>query len=412
MGLTKEELVKKLEKISMLYDKVLSIKEKMEEFEPEDNYERKVNVPNFPGEYKSDYDKQVREVFENELDHTADEAIEYMSSCYDKAYHPQKPKEPPKPQFNDSYAAETKNKQAKYRNLSNIGLGVAIFFILGIIFSGINTPESIPAMLVIAGIGAACFVIGKSSLKKEKEAEAKLEASAKQEYSKVLADIDKEYQEVLKGYENEVETYKLRRQAFLDEYASWREIYLKNVAEENEIYQKLEEDQLAAVAKIKADEFTPALDELNGTNDLITAEYLPAIDTIINLLKSGRADDIKEAINVYEEIVYRERQLQLQREQEAQRRQDEERRHKEDMAHREAAERQRRYDEQERERREDERRAKEDKERAERERKAENDAKAEASRRCHWCKNYHSCSLRVKPPLNCSAFDPDITHHI
>ena len=40
MGLTKNELLVKLETISILHDKVLSIKRKMNNFMPEDNYER------------------------------------------------------------------------------------------------------------------------------------------------------------------------------------------------------------------------------------------------------------------------------------------------------------------------------------------------------------------------------------
>lgn len=416
VSLSKDELIKKLQKISKLCDNVLEIKSEIDNFVPQDNYPRKFIVPVFPGEYANE---DERDELESAVDHTDDDAIEQMSNAYDDMYHPEKPSEPNKPTYRGANTEKSKEKQHKLRLISNIGLGVAIFFLLGALVGTSDTLEALPTILIIAAIGAIAFVGGRYLGKKEKEVEDRLEAVAKAEYDKKISLINEEHKKTLKVYENECNAYVLVRQEFLKEYADWREIYLKSLDEEEKISEQLEDDRQAEVGKIIEKKLNPAVHELEETNDILSKDYLGAIDVIIDLLKSGRADNLKEAINVYEEIVYRERQLQLQREQEAQRRyeeelrrQDEERRHREDMAQREAAERRRRYDEQERLRVENERRAREDKERAERERKAENAAKSEASRRCHWCKKYHSCSLRVKPPLNCAAFEPDITHHI
>lgn len=228
-----------------------------------------------------------------------------------------------------------------------------------------------------------------------------------------------EHKVKIKEYESECTSYKLRRQDFLDAYSEWREDYIKHLREEEGIEEKLEEDRTREIRKIYDTQYVPAKDKLDACNDLITEEYLPVLDFIIDLIKSKRADDLKEAINLYEEIVYRERQLKLQREKEEQRRReeeirraDEERRHREDMKLREDQERQRRYDEEQRQRKEDERQARENKEREIREKQAARDAMMEAQRKCHWCKNWTSGGLRRNPPLNCTGFRPGSTHQI
>lgn len=431
MSLNKNELVAKLEEISFLHHKALSIKHKMANFVPEDNYDRKVTVPVFPGEYK---DEEDREVLECAIDHEDEDAIEQMAEVYDEMYHPKKPSEPIKPTYNGADTKKSKEKQRKLRLVSYIGLGVAIFFLIGALVGTSDTPEALPAILIIAALGAAAFVGGLFLGKKEKAVEDKLEAEAKAEYDKKIATLNNEYKNTIKAYEDECKTYAPIRQAFLKKYADWRKIHLDSLAEEAKIRNLLEADRQTAVAKIESEEFTPVLKELAEVNDMLTTDYLPAVDTIIDLLKSGRADDLKEAINLYEDMVYRERQLQLQREreeqrrrEEEQRRRDEERRHQEEMKfqreqeyNRQREEEKRRQDEERRYREErtlqekqarnrqyeDNRRRQEERrreEKAELERKRQQDSATR--RQCNTCALASHCSVAFTRP-NCASYKP------
>jgi hypothetical protein len=433
ISLSKDELIKKLQKISKLCDNVLEIKSEIDNFEPQDDYPRNFAVPVFPGEYANE---DEREELESAVDHTDTDAIEQMSNAYDDMYHPKKPSEPRKPEFKGANTGKSKEKQNKLRLISNIGLGVAIFFLVGALVGTSDTPEALPAILIIACIGAIAFVGGKYLGKKEKEVEDRLEAVAKAEYDKEISIINEEHKKALKVYEDERSAYVAVRQAFLKDYASWREAYLKSLAEEDKIQEQLEADRQAEVDKIIKQKLNPAVRELEEENDLLSNDYLGAIDVIIDLLKSNRADTLKEAINVYEEIVYRERQLQLQREQEAQRRyeeelrrQEEERRYQEEKRFREDQERQRRYEEEQRRRDEETRyreetrareaealrRENQERERIrreeynahmnriEQERKQRNAAQAQ----CRACINVGHCNMSIHNDTpNCAGFRP------
>ena len=348
-SLSKDELIQKLQKISELCDNVLAIKNEIDEFEPADHYPREVSVPAFPGEYQ---DADQREMLQNAVDHTDDNAMDQMGKAYDKIHHPKKPAEPQAPAYIGANTGKSREKQRKLRLLSNVGLAVAIFFLLGALVGTSDTPDARPTILIIAAIGAAAFVGGRFLGNQEKAVEDKLEAEAKAAHNNKLAVLNEQYQKVLKDYEEKCNAYAPIRKTFLAEYAQWRELYLASVEEEEKISDQLEADRQAAVDKICDEKLAPAVKALEETNDLLSKDYLGAVDLLIDLLKGNRADNLKEAINVYEEMLYRERQLQLQREQEEQRRheeelrrQDEERRHREEMQFREDQERQRRYEE-------------------------------------------------------------------
>jgi len=414
MLLTKAELIAKLEKISALYDVAIEKKNEMNNYEPDDNYDRSIIVPSFPGEFEDD----VRERFEDDIDHSDEDAIDQVSEMFDDSFLPTQPQQLNYGKKPENAKENANNTKQKLGCLPIVAIFIAFCVLVGGgLFGDDATTKIINVVLIIAcAIAVGYFVFKLMAAKKADEQETAVKI---QEYESEKVKKTEKYNQDMAEYQSSMNSFKLLKADFIEEYTAWRKIYLEHLKEEAEIKEKLEADRAAGMKKIRETEFQPALDELNSFNNIITAEYLPVIDTIIDLLRSGRADGLKEAINLYEEIEYRERQLKLEREKENQRRyeeerrrQEEERRHREDMAQREAAERRRRYDEQERLRVEDERRAREDKERAERERKAENAAKSEASRRCHWCKKYPSCSLRVKPPLNCAAFEPDTTHHI
>lgn len=433
VSLSKDELIKKLQKISNLCDNVLEIKSEIDNFVPQDNYPRKFIVPVFPGEYANE---DERDELESAVNHTDDDAIEQMSNAYDDIYHPEKPSEPNKPTYKGANTEKSKEKQRKLRSISNIGLGVAIFFLLGALVGTSDAPEALPTILVIAVIGAVAFVGGRYLGKKEKEVEDRLEAVAKADYDKEISIINEEHKKALKVYEDECCAYIPVRQAFLEKYADWREVYLKSLDEEEKINEKLDNDRQAAIDKIREEKLLPTINELEEANDLLSKDYLGAIDLIIDLLKSNRADSLKEAINVYEEIVYRERQLQLQREQEAQRRyeeelrrQEEERRYQEEKRFREEQERQRRYEEEQRRRDEEARyreetRAREaerlrhesqERERIRREEYKEHMNKVEEERKqrnagqaqCRACINAGRCNMSIHNNApTCAGFRP------
>lgn len=121
-------------------------------------------------------------------------------------------------------------------------------------------------------------------------------------------DNDKEYH--LKLEENErYDQLKLEDDEKLAEYNKKidkvkdkvRKILKKN--KEND-RQKIETEYREKIAKIEDD----------YPDEYIGEKYYPDLDEIIELIKSGRADTIKEAINLFEEIKYKERQLEIQRE--------------------------------------------------------------------------------------------------
>ena len=432
-SLSKDELIQKLQKISRLCDNILEIKDQIDSVDPEDHYPRKVSVPVFPGEYG---DEDERDEVKDLVDHTDENAIDQMGHIYDDIHHPKKPDDPIKPSYKGANTGKSQEKQFKLRLVSNIGLGVAIFFLLGALVGTSDTPEVLPVILMIAALGAVAFVGGRYLGKKEKEVEDKLEAEARAAYDSRIAELDRQYEQTVKAYEAECAAYAPIRKAFLKEYAKWREIYLESIAEEEKISEQLEADRQAVVDKICEEKLAPAMAELEATNDILSKDYLGAVDLLIDLLKSNRADNLKEAINVYEEIVYRERQLQLQREQEEQRRheeelrrQDEERRYREEMQFREEQERQRRYEEDQRRRDEADRaraearareaearhREYEEKERLRREklvqdrerREQENAQRRAANMQCQRCAHVAHCSMKMSNAApTCTGFTP------
>lgn len=314
MDINRSALIVKLTTISSLFKKMVAIQEKMNLYAPKDCYKRKVKLPEFPCEQ------------ELTIDHQVENALEIAKNEYNKAYAPKNPKEK-KEQFEEpKHTAEEKNKIVKYTFIRNIGLGGAIFFALGI-FSALEYIGSLITILILALGSLGLFFYFKFQLKKlmnvleerKKEALVKFEEKKKQN--------KQDFEQKLRDYEKAAEDHKLELDKFLEQYSAWRDIYLKQLEEEKEIKAKLEGDRIAGVEKIRETELVPLANQLAQINDRVSNDYLPVLDEIINLLIDGRAEDYKEAVNLYEEIVYRERQLELQREQERERRIEEERRH-------------------------------------------------------------------------------------
>ncbi|MBR4950827.1 MAG: hypothetical protein IKZ23_02625 [Clostridia bacterium] len=339
----KKALIQKLEAISELNDRASAITRKMKTYTPEDNYEREVIPQFFPGDFDS---SEERLDLESSIDHSDEDAIEQMASEYDMRYAPRKPAEPRVKEFEYRQDSESQSKQAKFGCFSYIAGAIGAFFLLSLIIG--SAEGAVGTIATIAIIFASLFVFFRYKIKLIQKEVDENKANALEVYTDQKNTIMFDYEEKLRNYESEAEAYAQTRENFLQQYSEWRESYLECQAEEREIAKKLEADRVAGVEKIEAEEFNPVIQEMASINDIIAIEYLPAIKIIIDLLKSGRADDLKEAINLYEDIVYRERQLQLEREREQQRRREEqqrreaeERRYQEEKQFREDQERQR-----------------------------------------------------------------------
>lgn len=431
--MSRSELLEKLGKIAELYENTQAIQAEMDDYEPEDTYERTVTVPQFPGKFQ---DETEREIWEDRLDHGEENALEVAELAHRDVYAPKEPPKPKKQEFREPDDSELRNQESKFGCLSKVLAGVAVFFFLGILLNLNDEYSVLPTLIVIALVAAAGFLFFRFKANGAKAAQEKKKAEALQVYNQQQEDRMAEYAKQMKSYEGEYARYEELLHAFMEDYRAWREIYLQSVEEEAQIAQKLDADREAAVEKIYAQQYAPAEKALTEYNDLVPEEYLPALDVLMELIRSNRADDLKEAINLYEEILYRERQLQLQREMEAQRqyeeqlkreaeerhhqeqmelqreqeyqrqreeerrRSDEERRYREETRAREAEARSREYQERERQR-------KAQLEEARKEREAREKLERAASAQCRACAHAGHCNMMIhnKTP-NCTGFTP------
>jgi hypothetical protein len=418
-NLSKKDLIEKLNQISSLYSDVTRIKDEMDYFEPDDNYERKVFLPEFPYIDENGLD------FKSIVLHNSPNAVEDMGKLYDSRYQPQKPQEPilpesPKPI--DKATAETKKKYGLRIILCIFGGVVGLGGMVG------GEPLSIIVSLAILAVCGFFLFDFWRKLSKAKLEDVNSFNALQAQYNDDVTAKKEQYKKDMEIYAESSNTFEEKRNKFLNEYDAWRNVYLQHLDEEDEIENKLEADRASAVHQMYLDEYVPALDKLNDSNDLISEDYLPDLDSIIGLLRTNRADDLKEALNLHEDILYRERQLQLQiekennrRYEEELRRQDEERRHQEDIAFRERQEWNRQQEEKDRQRFE-ERRYQEEKsfrERQERnrqleakklleeERRKNRAAEASMHKKCIGCANKDKCMYRYSDAAyNCTGFVP------
>lgn len=436
MSLEKNQLIVRLEEISTLYAKTETIHSKINKFTPEDHYERKVPLLTFPGKYKTNGE---RDRLLKAINHRDDDAVAQIQKIYARIYEP---KEPSKPLIKSFEVTDiTLQEGEKLRNsgyLKTAGLVIGILFGLGLIgnLDVLVTLGIGPLMptLIIMSLGVLMFVSGRNKQKQIKEEQQKRKEEALIAYDQQKAEVLEDYKVKMQAYEKATAIYNENLQEFIRDYPQWRETFLKRVQEEADIKKKLEEDREAGIKKIFEEEYLPAQTALNEANNLVAEEYLPVLDIIIDLLRSSRADDLKEAINLYEDIAYRERQLALEREKEAQRqreeqqrRQDEERRYREDMQFRKDQERQRKREEEQRQK-DAERRHREEMEqrdRQERDRQSEERRRADEERRradraeldrkqkedrdtrdqCNRCAQVGHCGMSFRRP-NCASFKP------
>jgi uncharacterized membrane protein YeaQ/YmgE (transglycosylase-associated protein family) len=431
-NMSRIDLVAKLKTILDLYQNTQQVQEQMDNFQPEDHYVRKVKVPQFPGTFRSE---EEREAWRDKLDHLDDDAIETAEQVHRKFYAPKEPEKPRLKEFQKINDKELQNKQSQFGCLSQVAAGIAGFFVLGALLNLNDEYGALPTILIIAAIAVAAFFFFKSKAKAAKAAEDIQNANALLAHNRQQEEIMAEYNEKMKVYQKETAAYEVALQDFLAAYALWLKDYIASEQEEERIADQLEEERQAEVRKIYEEKMLPAKAALNKANDLVSEEYLPVLNILIKLIESSRADDLKEAINLYEDLVYRERQLQLQREQEEQRqreeeqrRQDEERRHREEMKFRKDQERQRQYEEEQRRQDEERRHREETKFREDQERQRRHDeeqrrreqlnrAREEreqkaaqwnaANAQCRACAYAATCDMKIhnRTP-NCTGFRP------
>ena len=409
-NMSRAELVEKLENIYRLYDKTQDIQAEMDDYEPDDNYERTVVVPQFPGNFY--HDEEERALWQEKMQHEDEDSVEFAALAFDRVIAPKEPAKPKQKEFEPKADSALKEKQSKVGCLANTAIGVAIFFALGAIVNAKD--DGVGTIWVIAIIAAALFVVFRF-LKSKLQAsiDAKIEKD-RQYYEGVQQQIQEDYDQKMKAYEAAMEKHKQEKEIFVAEYAQWREIYLESLQEEAEIADRLEEERQAEVNRIYEEKMQPAQKALEEANDLVSERYLPATRVLAKLIQEGRADDVKEAINLYEELVYRERQLQLQQEQEEQRRyeeelrrQDEERHHQEQMKFQQEQEYQRQK-EAERQLRQQEAQHKEEMQMREKQMRQEAEAaKASRQKRCVWCAHSLTCRQQYyEGAYNCTGFTP------
>jgi len=398
-------LISKLERISQLYDKVMSITHKIKVFQPQDNYERKIIVPPFPGEYK---DNSEREKLKNSINHTSKNAAEDAAKKFSKLFAPRKPNRPSKDKFYEHHDEKAEKTQKRVGCFSYVFLAICIVFILNIIGYRESSPEVINIMLNCAYVSGGLFVLFFLIKRFSKFKVGLANKEKKKNYDKKESDKIDTYEGKMDAYNKKMKVFEVVLSEFSEQYAKWRLIYLEHLKEEKEIAAKLEKDKIDGKERIRQQELIPAENSLNNTNDIVPEQYLSALDEIIELLQSARADSLKEAINLYEEILYREKELELQREieqqrryEEQQRRDNEERRYREEKRFREEQEdhRRREADQQlriaEQQRRDEERRYREE-QRA-----------SKGVMRCGHCAHYSDCKVRrTSGAYNCPGFTP------
>lgn len=410
MDVSKEELLKKLEEISRLHKRTLVIQQKMVDFEPEDTYERKIEIPTFPGDFE---DENERDELALSVHHTDDDAIEQMAEEFDSRFCP---REPQKPAEEKQPAPKTALTDAYKKSKGWMPVVAAFAGICSLLSGGVFSGDAMTVILNII-IVLVCAVVIYLSYKKLQELKAEDEKNtvlAMKEYENRKQEQAREYAQSMQAYQSRLEAYTPVKADFIEKYTAWREVFLERVKEEVKIEEKLEADRQAGVKKIEDEEFTPVLNELTELNDLITAEYLPALDIIIDLLRSGRADSLKEAINLYEDIVYRERQLQLEREKEEQRKHEEalkleaaERHHQEQMAFQKQQEYNHQQEVKQKQEADDRRHAEEMRLRETEERNRHREAQASQQKRCVWCAHKSTCRQQYYDgAYNCTGFTP------
>ena len=290
-------------------------------------------------------------------------------------------------------AAAEKAKKILYGALGVTALALVLYFITKAGF--LNTVS-------VLGIFASIFLYMRS--KKENEAYTKRK--------KVYDESVEQYESTMGAYRRALANYEAEKQngldamtAFAATYAEAFDTYNGYLAEYANNKAQAEEKQAETLAKI-------------DTYDFVPSEYWGLVPSMLLLLKSGRADDYKEALNLAIREQREEEEAAARRADEErraaimERQAEEERRHNQQLE-RQQAEHNRQMERVEQQRADEERRANRQAERdrqdAERQRRREADdarRREEAANRKDWercrsCANRTTCNRGIP---NCGAY--------
>ena len=339
--LSKSDLIAKLQGISELYKEAEAMKAKATQFQPAENDSNQApNEPTFPGEYHNDAERSLWE--HAVLLHHIPNAAEEMEKYYREQCCPQYKA----PVYQDPTPAAENNKLELFGKVC-LGSGVVSLFLIGGALSvdGGFSIALVPILICVALFAGSLFKFCKK-LKVVKENIT----IAKAEHEKVVAAAEAEHAKKMKQYEAE-------KEGFMKVYAQWREAYHSYEVEKMCKTTQWESDRKAGEQKLLSELYIPALKKLEAANDLVSEEYLPVLEDIIDLLCTNRADSLKEAINLYEEISDREKQYALQQKQYA----------------------------------------------LQQEKKKQEEA--DARQQCRSCVHYNACNVKFRP--NCASYIPE-----
>lgn len=222
--------------------------------------------------------------------------------------------------------------------------------------------------------------------KEEYDTAQKLHASTRAKFHQALSSYEAEVEEGLKQYTQ----YELR---YYEKYPKFKDTVFNFGTKSEEAERALEES-----------------DALIAQNGFISEEYYHLVPTIISMLKSGRADSYKEALNMAiaeerQDAIEAARQEEENRRIAAMERQAEEERRHNMMMERQQEEHNRAMERAEQERAQAEKDRLRADERARRDaRQAESDARQRASQQCMVCAKRSGCRNPYVP--GCGAFVP------
>ena len=271
----KNELIKKVKKINDIYCESQSVLYEIENVSVEDNYERKIKVPSEP-------------------------------NCPTEVFKPTK--------YYRS-KGDLISLEDYFKKLP-IGFGIASVVQVGVYFaakSGIDgsgdsadqiqtgfTNFTKIVLFILIGVCALFLVINLLKVFK-----------ALLGYSSYVDSVDRKYNDDLAKYNKYVQ----EKDIYNKKLENYNEILKQHEDEEESISSKIEEEETKLANSIRAKKYNPLIEKLEKENDGIIGDiYYPDLSLIIDLLESGRADSIKEAINLVEDIKFKERQLDLERE--------------------------------------------------------------------------------------------------
>ncbi len=223
----------------------------------------------------------------------------------------------------------------------------------------------------------------------------------------------KEYNLSMEKFRAGLARYEQEKEAALNEMDIFRALHAVSYDDYIKTLDEFGENKQAAIEKRQE------VNEQLRQSELVPEDYLHLVSSIITILKSGRADTYKEALNLAIDEERQEQEAAARREAEARRQAEEERRTA--ILERQAAEERRHNEQMERQQAEQARQAARQAEQAQRQaaqaqRKAEDDARKEyyaqqklASDRCRHCVNNGTCGAYHKNSLaglNCGGFRP------